>query len=220
MRRRVIEWSNSAPTTTAPSTQLAPADIFSSILHIDLVLLYYPCTSFPDPSQNDILIIAQSASECISNYRRAFRDGQLRFFWRTTHNLFRSGVAMAYCVRLDSIHHYPDLDSADMIASINTCMSVLWAMVERYRLARYIEMRMRFCRILCLDLFVTLAAWAMCSVREHLSSRLSLHFGQIWHCLKHHKVLCIGGLEKYHGAEAIFACASESPLDFLGPLPS
>lgn len=132
MRRRVIEWSNSAPTTTAPSTQLAPAGIFSSILHIDLVLLYYPSASFPDPSQNDILIIAQSASECIGNYRRAFRDGQLRFFWRTTHNLFRSGVAMAYCVHLDSIHHYPDLDSADMIASINTCMSVLWAMVERY----------------------------------------------------------------------------------------
>ncbi|KAJ0124485.1 transcription factor [Diaporthe amygdali] len=132
MRRRVIEWSNSAPTTTAPSTQLAPTDIFSSILHIDLVLLYYPSASFPDPSENDILIVAQSASECISNYRRAFRDGQLRFFWRTTHNLFRSGVATAYCVHLNSMHHYPDLNQADMIASINTCMSVLWAMVERY----------------------------------------------------------------------------------------
>lgn len=133
MRRRVIEWSSSAPNTTAPSTQLAPAGIiFSSILHIDLVLLYYPSASFPEPSQNDILIIAQSASECISNYRSAFRDGQLRFFWRTTHNLFRSGVAMAYCVHLNSIHHYPDLNQADMAASVNTCMSVLWAMAERY----------------------------------------------------------------------------------------
>ncbi|KAI7785818.1 Positive regulator of purine utilization [Diaporthe eres] len=131
MRRRVIEWPNSAPTTTAPSTQLAPAGIFSSILHIDLVLLpYYPAASFPEPSQNDILIIAQSAVECISNYRSAFRDGQLRFFWRTTHNLFRSGVAMAYCVHLNFMHHYPDLSQADIIASINTCMSVLWAMVE------------------------------------------------------------------------------------------
>lgn len=130
--RKVIEWSNSAPATTAPSTQLAPADIFSAILHIDLVLLYYPSASFPDPSQNDILIIAQSASECISNYRRAFRDGRLRFFWRTTHNLFRSGVAMAYCVHLNSIQHYPDLSQVDMITSVNTCMSILWAMVERY----------------------------------------------------------------------------------------
>lgn len=132
MRRRVIEWSSSAPATTAPSTQLAPTDIFSSIMHIDLVLLYYPSATFPDPSQDDILIIAQSASETISNYRRAFRDGQLRFFWRTTNNLFRSGVAMAYCVHLNFMHHYPDLNQADMIASINTCMSVLWAMVERY----------------------------------------------------------------------------------------
>lgn len=132
MRRRVIEWSSSTPTTTAPSTQLAPTDICSSILHIDLMLLYYPSAAFPDPSQDDILIIAQSASESISNYRRAFRDGQLRFFWRTTHNLFKSGVAMAYCVHLNSIHHYPDLNQAEMVASVNACMSVLWAMVERY----------------------------------------------------------------------------------------
>lgn len=132
MRRRVIEWSSSTPTTTAPSTQLAPTGIFSYILHIDLVLLYYPSAAFPDPSQNDILIIAQSASESITNYRRAFQDGQLRFFWRTTHSLFKSGVAMAYCVHLNSLNQYPDLDQADMIASVNTCMSVLWAMVERY----------------------------------------------------------------------------------------
>ncbi|TDZ24689.1 Positive regulator of purine utilization [Colletotrichum orbiculare MAFF 240422] len=132
MRRRVIEWLNSAPAPTTPSTQLAPSDIFDAILHGHLVLLYYPSTSFPNPSENDVLILAQSASECISNYRRTFRDGQLRFFWRTTHNLFRSGVAMAYCVHLNSVHHYPDLNQADMAASINTCMSILWAMVERY----------------------------------------------------------------------------------------
>ncbi|KAG8167892.1 hypothetical protein KVR01_003581 [Diaporthe batatas] len=132
MRSRVIEWSSSTPTTSAASTQLTPTGIFSSFLHIDLVNLYYPSAAFPDPSQNDILIIAQSASESIANYRRAFRDGQLRFFWRTTHNLFKSGVAMAYCVHLNSSNQYPDLNQADMIASVNTCMSVLWAMVERY----------------------------------------------------------------------------------------
>ncbi|TEA20325.1 Positive regulator of purine utilization [Colletotrichum sidae] len=132
MRRRVIEWLNSAPAPSTPSTQLAPSDIFDAILHGQLVLLYYPSASFPNPSENDVLILAQSASECISNYRRTFRDGQLRFFWRTTHNLFRSGVAMAYCVHLNSVHRYRGLNQADMVASINTCMSILGAMVERY----------------------------------------------------------------------------------------
>ncbi|KAK2038868.1 hypothetical protein LZ31DRAFT_579274 [Colletotrichum somersetense] len=134
MRRRVIEWLECAPTPTAPSTQLAPAGIFQSIMHNHLVVLYYPSQSFPDPSENDILILAQSAAESISGYRLAFRDGQLRFFWRTTHNLFRSGVAMAYCLHLQARNRYRDLSRADMTASVNTCMSLLWAMVERYPL--------------------------------------------------------------------------------------
>ncbi|KAK1962331.1 hypothetical protein LY78DRAFT_705865 [Colletotrichum sublineola] len=134
MRRRLIEWLECAPTLTAPSTQLAPADIFESILHNHLVVLYYPSQSFPAPSEKDILTLAQSAAECISNYRRAFRDGQLRFFWRTTHNLFQSGVAMAYCLHLQARNRYRDLSRTDMVASVNTCMSLLWAMVERYPL--------------------------------------------------------------------------------------
>ncbi|GKT58174.1 transcription factor [Colletotrichum tofieldiae] len=132
MRRRLIEWLDCAPTPTTPSTQLAPSGIFESILHNHMVLLYYPSESFPNPSENETLILAQSAAECVSNYRRTFRDRQLRFFWRTTHNLFRSGVAMAYCVHLQATHHYLDLNQADMIESVNTCMSILWAMVERY----------------------------------------------------------------------------------------
>ncbi|WQF87035.1 hypothetical protein CDEST_12049 [Colletotrichum destructivum] len=134
MRRRVTEWHGSAPAPTAPSTQLAPSDIFKSIMHHHMVLLYYPSACFPDPSADEIRLLARSAAACVGNYRRAFRDGQLRFFWRTTHNLFRSGVAVAYCLHLlrAAPVRRPDLDRGDMVASVNVCMSVLWAMVERY----------------------------------------------------------------------------------------
>jgi transcription factor-like protein len=133
MRQRLIEWVETAPISSAKtSTQLAPLGIFEAILNIGLVMLYYPSPSFPNPSEHDMLILARSAAECIRAYKAAFRDGHLRFFWRTTDNLFRSGVAMAYCVHIQSMHNYPGLVQADMIASVNMCVSILWAMVERY----------------------------------------------------------------------------------------
>jgi hypothetical protein len=83
-----------------------------------------------------VQILAHDAAEAICAYKTTFRDGQLRFFWRTTHNLFRCGVAMTYCVQVQSTHHYPGLDQAKMTASVNTCVSILWAMVERYPAGR------------------------------------------------------------------------------------
>lgn len=137
MRQRLVEWAEAAPISLEESsTQLAPLGIFQGILNIGLVILYYPSPSFPSPSENDMLILAQSAAESIRAYKSTFRDGQLRFFWRTTHNLFRSGVAMAYCVHVQATHNYPGLNQADMIQSVNMCVSILWAMVERYPAGR------------------------------------------------------------------------------------
>ncbi|KAH6687190.1 fungal-specific transcription factor domain-containing protein [Plectosphaerella plurivora] len=137
MRQRLLEWVHAAPVSSVEkSTQLAPLTIFEGILNINLVMLYYPSPSFPNPSEHDMLILARSAAECIRAYKTTFRDGQLRFFWRTTHNLFRSGVAMAYCVHIQSTHSYAGLNQADMIASVNMCVSILWAMVERYPAGR------------------------------------------------------------------------------------
>ncbi|KAK1993330.1 hypothetical protein LX36DRAFT_258148 [Colletotrichum falcatum] len=136
MRRRVTEWLECAPAPTVPPTQLAPAGIFEPIMHNHLVALYYPSRSSPDPPpEKDVLVLARSAAASIGGYRLAFRDGQLRFFWRTTHNLFRSGVAVCYCLRLRAGNGYRGLGRAeDLVASVNTCASLLWAMVERYPL--------------------------------------------------------------------------------------
>ncbi|KAI9150701.1 putative transporter [Paramyrothecium foliicola] len=121
---------------SAPSTQLAPLNIFETILRIALVILSYPTPVFLSPSVQDLEILAQNAAESINAYKVAFRDGQLRFFWGTTHNLFRSGVAKAYCIHLEASQNYPNLKLADMTASVNTCQSILWGMVERFPAGR------------------------------------------------------------------------------------
>jgi hypothetical protein len=132
MRQRLLEWRASTPATQNISSPLAPLDIFDGYLYTNLVLLYYPSRSFPNPSPTDLSFLACSASESISCYKRAFRDGHLRFYWRTIHNLFRSGVAMAYCIRAHTLHQFGDINQANMISSINTCSSILWGMAERY----------------------------------------------------------------------------------------
>jgi hypothetical protein len=136
MRRKLLEWLGSAPMPSSPPTQLAPLNIFEAVIHNTMVILYYPSTAFPNPSDHDVEILVQSATKCIDCYKVAFRDGQLRFFWRTTHNLFRSGVAMAYCIHAQRVQNYQNLNLAEMNASVNTCMSILWAMVERFPAGR------------------------------------------------------------------------------------
>jgi hypothetical protein len=133
MQQRLLDWANAAPVGfPRQSTQLAPLGIFSGILNLALVHLYYPSPSFPSPTIHELAILAKSAGNAIRIYKETFRDGQLRFFWRTTHNLFRCGVAMAYCIHVQSTQCFPELSRPEMVASVNTCQSVLWAMVERY----------------------------------------------------------------------------------------
>lgn len=132
MQQRLLEWRASTPASLQLPTQLAPVDIFDGLLQNLLVLLRYPSPAFPSPSDQDLVLLAQSAVESITCYKRAFRDGHLRFYWRTIHNLFRSGVAAAYCLRARHLRPDLELDASAVATSINTCVSILWGMVERY----------------------------------------------------------------------------------------
>jgi hypothetical protein len=89
------------------------------------------------------VFLASCAGRSIEAYRSSFRDGKLRFYWRTVHNLFRSGVALIHCVK-----NWPPergIDQGSMRNSLNSCSSILWGMVERYPAGRP-----------CRDLFETL----------------------------------------------------------------
>ncbi|KAF4536194.1 Fungal specific transcription factor domain containing protein [Lasiodiplodia theobromae] len=80
---------------------------------------------------DDIVFLAECAQKSIEAYRYSFRDGKLRFYWRTVHNLFRSGVSLIYCLK-----NWPgdqgSVNTETMNASVNSCSAVLWGMVERY----------------------------------------------------------------------------------------
>lgn len=125
LKDRLISWRATIPFSSEGPTQLAPHDIFDGQLHNIIVFLFYPSACFPNPAVQDLTILAHSAIESIGCYKRAFRDGHLRFYWRTIHNLFRAGVAAAYCLRASVTYFDPELDQATMTTSINTCLSVL-----------------------------------------------------------------------------------------------
>ncbi|KAF7556156.1 hypothetical protein G7Z17_g1636 [Cylindrodendrum hubeiense] len=131
IQRRLLEWHTSVPPIHRTS-QLAPAEIFNGFLYNALVHLYYPSYHFPNPSRGDLEVLAQSATDSINCYKQSFRAGELRFYWRTVHNVFRSGVAIAYCAQIAAMQKTPDLNLGDTTAAINSCSSILWGMVERY----------------------------------------------------------------------------------------
>ncbi|KAF6806581.1 transcription factor [Colletotrichum sojae] len=128
--RRLAEWHASVP--ASHHTQLTPQQVFDGMYHNCMVNLHYPSPRFPDPTADDVLALARHAAASITCYKQSFRSRELRFYWRTVHSLFRSGVALVYCVRAAALLRVVELDVPAAVDAVNSCSSILWAMVERY----------------------------------------------------------------------------------------
>ena len=128
MRRRLLEWHESVPPY---ASQFASSHIFTGYLHNAMVLLHYPSPFLPTASNEDLYKLAEHAMGSIECYRQTFRAGELRFYWRTVHNLFRSGVAVVYCSHVAKVQQL-GLSLGDMTGAMNSCSSILYGMVERY----------------------------------------------------------------------------------------
>lgn len=142
MRDKLYSWRTTVPLHPNP-TQLAPLEIFDGCLYNSLLQLYSPSQHLPQMTTENTIFLANCAQKSIEAYRTCFRDGKLRFYWRTIHNLFRSGVSLMYCLK-----NWPQGETMDfepMEASLNSCSSILWGMVERYPAGRA-----------CRDMFETL----------------------------------------------------------------
>ncbi|ETS88171.1 hypothetical protein PFICI_01999 [Pestalotiopsis fici W106-1] len=131
MHGRLDEWGSVLPSYWDTS-QLAPAELFNAARLNALVLLYYPSFHFPDLSEQELGDLGRFAMESVHSYPQVFRGGKLRFYWRAVHNLFRSGVAVIYCIYVSRMRPCLVLNADELNASINSCSSVLWGMVERY----------------------------------------------------------------------------------------
>lgn len=138
MREKMQDWLLTVPETNL-STQLAPTEIFEGMFHNTLVLIYSSSPPMPPPRHFDHVILARSASRSIEIYKLCFKEGKLRYYWRTTHRLFRCGLALVQCAKFmgsSGASLLDDMTLADIKASINTCQAVLWGMVERHHSGR------------------------------------------------------------------------------------
>ncbi|KAL3470743.1 hypothetical protein BJX99DRAFT_41147 [Aspergillus californicus] len=132
MRYRLQEWRSNAPENDSPS-QLAPIETFDGSYHNSVVLLYLPWPKTPPIDNFGVALLAQSAARTVELYKVSFRDGKLRFYWRTIHHIFRAGIALVLClVAIPGTPSIGDLTMADLKNSISTCSAILWGMVERH----------------------------------------------------------------------------------------
>ncbi|KAJ4317753.1 hypothetical protein N0V84_007190 [Fusarium piperis] len=98
MRDRLVEWHQTVPPLDAAS-KLAPQNFFDGALYMTLVYVFSPSPHFPDIPEGELRDLAQYACRSIELYKAGFKEGKLRFYWRTIPNLFRSGAALVHCIK-------------------------------------------------------------------------------------------------------------------------
>ncbi|KAK6703255.1 hypothetical protein SNK04_013150 [Fusarium graminearum] len=130
MKDRLVEWHATVPPVDTRS-KLAPQNFFDGALYMTLVSLFSPSRHFPDLSEPELRDLARYASTSIELYREGFKEGKLRFYWRTTPNLFQSGAALVHCIKSLTLQGSVfDVDA--LKRSVSVCSTVLWGMAERY----------------------------------------------------------------------------------------
>ncbi|KAF5974027.1 purine utilization transcriptional regulator [Fusarium bulbicola] len=130
MKDRLVEWHANVPPLD-PTSKLAPQNFFDGALHMTLVFLFSPSRHFPHLSEDELRDLAQYTSRSIELYREGFKEGKLRFYWRTTPNLFQSGAALIHCIKsLTLLGAVFDVNA--LKSRVSVCSTVLWGMAERY----------------------------------------------------------------------------------------
>ncbi|KAF4493821.1 hypothetical protein FAGAP_10050 [Fusarium agapanthi] len=130
MKDRLVEWHANVPPLD-PTSKLVPQNFFDGALHMSLVSLFSPSRHFPHLSENELRDLAQYASTSIELYREGFKEGKLRFYWRTTPNLFQSGAALIHCIKSRTLQGAV-FDVNALKSRVSVCSTVLWGMAERY----------------------------------------------------------------------------------------
>jgi hypothetical protein len=131
MRQRLHSWYTSSPELKAGS-KLIPENFWDGTLTNTLVLLLFPWPHLQSVDAEDIPFLAERASHAIDVYKTSFREGSLRYYWRTLHHLYRAGAALVYCIKQISMCDTGEVSLTDLRAAVNTCCVVLWGMVERH----------------------------------------------------------------------------------------
>ena len=130
MKDRLMDWHTNVPPVDEGS-KLAPRNFFDGALYATLVSLFSPSRHFPHLVEEELRDLAQYASTSIELYRQGFKGGQLRFYWRTTPNLFQSGAALIHCIKSLTAQGAV-FDVKTFKSYVSVCSTVLWGMAERW----------------------------------------------------------------------------------------
>lgn len=131
MRQRLHSWYTTSP-KLEPGSKLIPENFWDGTLTNTLVLLLFPWPHLRAVDAEDIVFLSECASNAVDIYKTSFREGGLRYYWRTLHHLYRAGAALVHCIKQMSVCDTGEVALSDLRAAVNTCCVVLWGMVERH----------------------------------------------------------------------------------------
>lgn len=98
-----------------------------------LILLLYPPQGPAVQDKSQIALLANTACALIDRYKHLFKAGRLRYYWRTTHHLFRAGSALVYCIKQLALESHNSIALDSLKACVSAGYAVLWGMTERYQ---------------------------------------------------------------------------------------
>lgn len=128
---RLVAWKEQCPPFFKPTRQVS-LDIIEGLFEVAVVRLYSIPTQLAYLSKDDTYILLKHAAHAITSYRKSFKGGSLRFYWRTIHNLYLCGSALVHCVKSSAADPATIVDVGEAMRLATICSSVLWGMAERY----------------------------------------------------------------------------------------
>jgi hypothetical protein len=135
MHERIQQWYDNNPRMSMPhhfeQNNVARSDTWELTLHRALLFLYRPSPRIEYPSDKGLLVLAESSSRVIQLFRRFFREDRLTLFWQAVENLVSAGTALMFSY-VNSVQVQDRFSLRSLEADLNTCSSLLWAMVERF----------------------------------------------------------------------------------------
>jgi hypothetical protein len=128
---RLLAWKEQCPPFFQPTKQVS-LDIIEGLFEVAVVRLYSTSSRLASLSQDETITLLKHAAHGITMYRKSFKEGWLRFYWRTIHNLYSCGSALIHCVKASAASPDVIIDMGQAMYLATICSNVLWGMAERY----------------------------------------------------------------------------------------
>ena len=128
---RLSAWRDQCPPFFQPTKQVS-LDIIEGLYEVAVVRLYSTSSQLTSLSGDETITLLKHAAHGITIYKKSFKEGWLRFYWRTIHNLFSCGSALVHCVKVSAANPDIFVDMGEAMRLATTCSTVLWGMAERY----------------------------------------------------------------------------------------